>query len=193
MWFSLRSRGRTILRLAYSPPVFFFPSACRPDMPLPTVLKLPQLSLEHLFRGFAVWGNSGIVSKYVLVNWFSKKLMKRQEAWVLRLQVPLSFMVLEKFMRKFMVHEVLRLQWTHQFCPSFGIWASHTTPSSLAVSFGHVFNFFQLQTSRWLFKKYCRSESTLSFYHLILHYPRVGNVQHYQIVTLPSGFPSNMH
>lgn len=126
------------------------------------------MSLEHIFRGwvpgkgktFSVWGNSGIVSKYIacLTIFFSFITAERPEAWVLRLHAPVSFMVI-----------LLRLQCMHQFCASLGIRASHTTPNNLAVHFGHVFNFFQLQSSHWIFNKHCRSESILSFYHLILH------------------------
>lgn len=77
---------------------------------------------------------------------------ERLESWVLRLHAPVSFTVI-----------LLRLQCMHQVCASLGIRASHTTPNNLAVHFGHVFNFFQLQSSHWIFNKHCRSESILSF------------------------------
>lgn len=85
-------------------------------------------------------------------HFFSFITAERPEAWVLRLHAPVSFMVI-----------LLRLQCMHQFCASLGIRASHTTPNNLAVHFGHVFNFFQLQSSHWIFNKHCRSESILSF------------------------------
>lgn len=121
------------------------------------------VSLERIFRGwvpgkgktFSVWGNSGIVSKYIAcltVFFFSFITDERLESWVLRLHAPVSFTVI-----------LLRLQCMHQVCASLGIRASHTTPNNLAVHFGHVFNFFQLQSSHWIFNKHCRSESILSF------------------------------
>lgn len=85
-------------------------------------------------------------------HFFSFITAERPEAWVLRLHAPVSFMVI-----------LLRLQCMHQFCASLGIRASHTTPNNLAAHFGHVFNFFQLQSSHWIFNKHCRSESILSF------------------------------